>query len=125
MILYQRERFARVDQDPKVSDSESEVLVDSHAARRIACVPVFVSLKYVVEEPERYLAISVTTDQSPTTKEDEDYEGQKEMTSPRHAQEKLANRAHSSTVNLYITIRIYQRVTMAEWQVTSDLHAVE
>ena len=99
MILYHRGRFARVDQAPRVSDSESEVLVDSHAARRIAFVPVLMSLECVIEEPERYLASSVDTDQSPTTKEDEEYEGPKGISRLKHAQEKLANQVHSSTLN--------------------------
>ena len=85
MILYHRERFARVDLGPRVSDSGFEVLVDSHAARRIACVPVVVSLELVIEQSERYQAISIITDQSPATKDDEDYEGPDGMIRLRHA----------------------------------------
>ena len=85
MILGHHGRFARVDLGPRVSGSGFEALVDSHAAWRIASVPVFVSLQLVVEELERYLAIYVITDQFPATKSDEDHEGQLCIARLRHA----------------------------------------
>ncbi len=69
-----------------VSGSESEAVVDIHAAPRIAYQPAFrMSLRSVREQTQPYLASLVVADKFPTIEDDKDNESKEGIIRQSHA----------------------------------------